>query len=233
MLPSTLSVLALSVLAMAMLPALPATAEMPRTITVAAQGSISAEPDMASIQAGVTTEAATAKDALAQNSATMRKVLDGLRAKGIAAKDIQTSRFGVQPRYEQRKDGRPPRVVGYQVSNQVIVVVRDLKSLGELIDHVISLGANRFDGIEFGISDIEAKTDAARRDAMQNAIRRAKLYAEAAGATLGPVLVINEGGRTGGGPQPYRRERAVAMSAPVAPGELEVEVQVEVTWALK
>jgi len=92
-----------AVLAMAMVATLGSMARaedkrMERTITVSASGEVAAEPDMARIQSGVTTEAATARDALAGNSAAMRKVIDGLKSRGIDPKDIQTSSFRVEPR---------------------------------------------------------------------------------------------------------------------------------------
>lgn len=208
-------------------------AEMPRTISISAKGTVTAVPDMALIRAGVVTEAASAAEALRANSVSMRKVLDGLRGARVAEKDIQTSQLNVQPRYDRPKDGSAPHITGYQVTNQVVVVVRDLGSLGALVDKVVSLGANRFDGIQFEVSGFEKKKDEARREAMSNAIRMAKLYAEAGGTSLGPVLQITEGVRSPSGPVVYGRARAAAMEAPVAPGELELEVEVHVTWSLK
>ncbi|MCB1511222.1 MAG: SIMPL domain-containing protein [Hyphomicrobiaceae bacterium] len=207
--------------------------EPPRTISVSASGKIMATPDMATISAGVVTEAQTAAEALARNSVAMRKVIDGLRSAGIAARDIQTSRLDVQPRMDRPKSGRPSQILGYRVSNAVVVVVRELKALGGLVDRIVALGVNQLDGIQFGISGIELKMDEARRVAMRNAIRRATLYAQAGGASLGQVLTITEGVHRGGGGVYYRARRAAAMAAPVAPGELEVSVTVNVTWALR
>lgn len=206
-------------------------ADKPRTISVSATGSVTAEPDLATIRAGVVSDAVTAAEALSENSTTMRKVLDGLRAAGIAARDIQTSQLDVQPRMDHPKDGRAPRVVGYRVSNIVVVIVRDLKALGGVVDKVVSLGANRLDGIQFDISGVELKLDEARRAAMRNATRRASLYAQAGGASLGQVLTISENVRGGG--VVYGSARTAAMAAPVAPGEMELSVTVNVTWSLK
>lgn len=188
---------------------------------------------MALIRAGVVTEATSASDALQQNSAAMQKVLDGLKKAGVAEKDIQTSRFDVQPRYSQQKSSSARQIAGYQVVNQVTVVVRKLEGLGGLVDKLVSLGANRFDGIQFEVSGFEKKKDEARRDAMKNALRMAKLYAEASGASLGDVLQISEGSGPSGGPVVLGRARGAMAAAPVAPGEMELEVRVHVIWALK
>lgn len=208
-------------------------AEVPRTISITATGTVTAEPDMALIRAGVVSEATSAADALKQNSAVMQTILDGLKKAGVADKDIQTSRFDVQPRYTQPKSSGARRIAGYEVVNQVTVVVRKLEGLGALVDKLVSLGANRFDGIQFEVSGFEEKKDEARRDAMKNAFRMAKLYAEAGSATLGDVLQITEGTGSTGGPVMMGRARGTLATVPVAPGEMELEVQVHVTWALK
>lgn len=226
------ALIALPILCLAAMATAAQAAEKPRTISVSATGSVTAEPDMATVRAGVVSDADTAAEALARNSGTMRKVLDGLRASGIAARDIQTTQLDIQPRMDHPKDGRAPRVIGYRVSNIVVVVVRDIKALGGIIDKVVTLGANRLDGIQFDISGVELKLDEARRVAMRNAMRRASLYAQAGGASLGQVLTISEN-VSGGGPVHYGRARTAAMAAPVAPGEMELAVTVNVTWSLK
>lgn len=207
---------------------------MERTITVSATGTVAAEPDMATIASGVMSEADTAREALTRNSAVMRKVIDGLKAAGIEARDIQTVNFAIEPRYVHTKDGQPPRVTGYRVINDVRITVRDVARLGEVLDGVVTLGANQAGGITFAVSKAETLKDEARRQAMANALRRAKLFAEAAGTTVGPVISIAEDVQ-GPGPRPMPMGR-VAMSAesvPVEAGSKSLEVRVHVTWALQ
>ena len=105
-----------------------------RHVSVSATGSVAADPDMATISTGVVVEADTAKEALARNSTVMAKLIDGLKALGIAPKDIQTTAVNVEPRYVQAKDGRPATINGYRVVNQVRLTVRDVKRLGEILD---------------------------------------------------------------------------------------------------
>jgi uncharacterized protein YggE len=205
-----------------------------RTISISAVGSVVAEPDMARITTGVVSESETAQDAVAKNSASMRKVIDGLKAAGIEAKDIQTSGFSVQPRYQYFKDGRPPAITGYTASNQVRIVVRDLNKVGEILDRALSLGSNQIQGISFEVSKAEALKDEARREAFANALRRAQLYAQAAGAQIGQVFSISEE-VMGGGPRPAMMARAAPApeSVPVERGSQELQVRVDVTWELK
>ena len=203
-----------------------------RFVSVSATGSVVAVPDTAYITAGVLTEGDTAREALSRNNATTAKLIDGLKAAGIAAKDIQTSQLNVSPRYTQAKEGRPATVSGYTVSNQVRVTVRDVKRLGEILDQAITLGANQMHGIAFEVSTAEQLKDDARKLAMQNARRRADLYATAAGAQLGPVLRISEDVTDAG--RPMLQKSRVALSAvPVEAGTQTLEVEVHVTYALK
>lgn len=221
-----------AVVALAIFSAAPARAEdKPRTISVTASGTVAASPDRAHIRAGAVTEAGSARAALDDNAQTIRKVLSGLSNAGIDPKDIQTSRFDVQPIYNRPKSGKQ-QITGYRVINQLEVVVRDVAKLGPLIDRVVTLGANQIDSIRFEVSDLEQRKDDARREAMRNAIRRATLYAQAGGAHLGDVLRISER-VSGTGHDPSFQSRIAATAAPVAPGQLELTVSVDVTWALR
>ena len=203
-----------------------------RFVSVSATGSVVAVPDTAYITAGVLTEGDTARDALNRNNVATAKLIDGLKAASIAAKDIQTSQLSVSPRYTQSKEGRPATVSGYTVSNQVRVTVRDVKRLGEILDQAITLGANQMHGISFEVSTAESLKDDARKAAMQNARRRAELYATAAGVQLGQVLRISEDVRDVGGPM-LQKSRAGLANVPVEAGTQTLEVEVHVTYALK
>lgn len=204
-----------------------------RTITVSATGTAEAEPDRARITSGVSTEADTAREALTKNSETMTKIIDELKAKGIDPKDIQTASFNVEPVTEY-KEGQPPKVRGYRVSNQVIVLVRKLDQLGDVLDNVVSAGANQIQGLAFEVSKEDALKDDARKEAVANALRRAKLLAAAAGADVGNVLQISEE-TSSNGPVMYapRLAKAAASSVPIETGTSTLEARVTITWALK
>jgi uncharacterized protein len=234
-LPSALKVGCLA--ALLMIPSALSHAEdktMERTITVSASGTAEAEPDRARITSGVSTEAETARDALAKNSDTMSAIITGLKAKGIEPKDIQTASFNVEPVMDYSKEGQAPKLRGYRVSNQVVVLVRKLDELGEVLDNVVSAGANQIQGLAFEVSKEDTLKDDARKEAVANAFRRAKLLAAAAGAEVGNVLQISEE-TASSGPVMYapRLAKAAASSVPIETGTSTLEARVTITWALK
>lgn len=204
-----------------------------RTVSVSATGSVSAEPDVAYVTTGVISEAATAREALSANSVLMSKIVTGLKTAGIPAKDIQTTSINVEPRYDSPKD-RPASIKGYRVVNQVRITTRDIKRLGDVLDAAVGLGANEINGISFEVSNAEQLKDDARKAAMANALRRARLYATAAGADVGQVLSISEDVRTVGPAAPRVMGRSsLAAAPPVEGGSLRLDVEVHVTWALR
>ncbi len=215
----------------------PATAEdsrMDRSITVSATGTAAAVPDAARVQTGVVTEGKTAREALSENNAAMEKLVAGLKQSGIEAKDIQTSGFNLNPRYTNPRDGQPPIIDGYQASNSVEVRVGNLDSLGEILDKLVSLGANQMNGITFEVTAAETLRDEARKAAIANARRRAELYAAAAGAKVGKVMAINEGGAPESRPFFKAGRAAAAMEAvPIERGTQSLDANVTVTWELE
>lgn len=208
---------------------------MERTVTVSATGNISAEPDEATIATGVSSEAKTAREALSKNSEAMKKVIAELKGKGIEPKDIQTTQFNIEPVYVYPKEGQPPVLNGYRAHNMVSVKVRNLDKLGEVLDQLVTAGSNQMNGITFDVSKAETLKDDARKEAITNALRRAKLYAQAAGADVGEIVQIAED-VTFTGPQPMQYSKARAMAAesvPVERGSMDLEARVTATWKLK
>ncbi len=205
---------------------------MERTITVSGTVVIAAEPDEASVSTGVLTEGESARDALSKNSAAMRKIIEGLKGAGIEPKDIQTVNFAIMPRFTNPKDGQAPRVVGYNVVNSVRIRVREIARVGEVLDGVVTLGANQAGGIAFEVTKAEVLRDEARKQAIGNALRRAKLLAEAAGAKVGPVITISEDAAMSPSPRPMAA-RMSAEAVPIEAGSKMLEVRVQVTWALE
>ncbi len=211
----------------------PALAETvpPPMITVSGEATVSVAPDLAQIDAGVTSDAKTAREASEANNAAMGKVLLALKGAGIAEKDYQTSRLSLQPQYPPNRSGPSP-IVGYHASNRVTVRLRDVAKLASVIDTLVGAGANDIGGIGFSVSNASKLLDEAREQAVADARRKAEVYAKAAGVTLGAPLSISEEGAPG--PIPYRRMAAgMAVAAPVAPGEETLHVTVSVSWAIK
>lgn len=241
--------LAVPVVLSFLLLAVPARADEPnRVISVTGQGQVSAPPDMATIQTGVVTEAPTAQEALTANNRAMEQVIGVLEDQDIEARDIQTTDFSVSPVYrrngdeqkalqqqvQKRPDDRgPPKIVAYRVRNQVRVRVKELSELGNVLDALVQAGSNEISGISFGVEEPEPLLDTARRRAMENAKRRARTYAEAAGVEVGPVRTISE--QPVDVPRPMRLEMAAARGAagvPVETGEQEFQVTVHVVFDL-
>lgn len=203
-----------------------------RTVTVHATGTAAAEPDMAAVTIGVVADAPTAGEAVARNTAAMQKLIETMKGAGIEAKDMRTQTFQVDPQYAQSRDGKGPTLTGYRVHNAVRLTVRDIARLGTILDTAVTAGANQVTTIEFRVSQEETLRDKARRDAMATAERRARLYAEAAGASLGKALTISEeGGHFA--PRPLAAGRAAMAAVPIEPGTQMLEVTLTVTYELK
>ncbi|WP_316015919.1 SIMPL domain-containing protein [Roseobacter sp. HKCCA0434] len=209
-----------------------------RRITVAGTGDVTAAPDMATITVGVSERAETAVEALQANTRAMQALFDVLDGAGIDGVDRQTSGLSLQPVYDHNntRPGVGPEIVAYEASNMLTIRVTKLPVLGEVLDGITVAGANRINGIVFGISETEALMDEARRAAMRDAVGRATALVEEAGATLGPVVTISETGQSR--PMPMQEMammgRAVAdQSVPIAEGEVGLTVRVSATFAIE
>jgi uncharacterized protein YggE len=217
----------------AVLLATPALAQTtpPAAISVSGDATVSVPPDQALIDGGVTSEAKTAREASDANNTAMGKVLLALKGAGIEEKDVQTSRLSLQPQSAPNKTG-PNAIVSYRASNRVTVRLRDVTKVANVIDTLVSAGANEIGGINFVVSQASKLLDDAREQAVADARRKAEIYAKAAGVTLGAPLSISE---QGGGPSPMPfRKMAIGMaSTPVAQGEETLAVTVSVSWAIK
>ena len=205
-------------------------------LAIAAQGVARGVPDMATINLGVDTEGDTAAAALAANSQAMNSLMRAVRRAGVAERDVQTSNVSVNPQYNYNRDGEPPQLTGYRANNSVSVRVRDVDNLGRVIDAAVGAGGNTVNGVSFSYQDQDAQLDAARRDAMEEARRLAALYASAAGMELGRIVSISEG-TAAPMPRPMMETRMMAANdaaaPPIAAGELETRVTVNVVFELE
>jgi uncharacterized protein len=206
--------------------------DFPPAITVSGEATISVAPDLAQVEAGVTSDGKTAREASEANNVTMGKVLLALKAAGIDAKDIQTSRLSLQPQSAPNRS-TPNAIVGYRASNQVTVRLHDVTKVASTIDLLVGAGANDIGGINFMVSQASKLLDDAREQAVADARRKADIYAKAAGVTLGAPLSISEQGSPG----PMFRGKMMAAApmatTPVAQGEETLSVTVSVSWAIK
>ena len=140
------------------------------TLSINAQATVKREPDIAYINAGVQAEGDTATEAMESQAEAMTSVFDALEKAGVAEKDMQTSNFSLWPRYTyietKLKDGSShgeQKLIGYTASNQLTIKVRDLDSLGTMLDSLVKAGGNTFNGLNFALDDNTEVRDEARR----------------------------------------------------------------------
>jgi len=205
-------------------------------LDISAKGRTTRVPDLATIRAGVVSQAPTAAAALADNAQRMARVMAGLKRAGIAPRDIATSNVGLNPQYRYT-DGQAPAITGYQATNTVSVRFRDVARSGGVLDALVAQGANQIDGPNLSIDKPDAALDEARTDAVKRARARADLYAAAAGMKVVRVVSIAEAGQDAGGPvqPPMFMARAMKADAPtaIAPGEKDVTVTLSVRFLLQ
>jgi uncharacterized protein YggE len=223
-------------------PALADTAAPTPSISLSGKGEVVASPDTAFVTAGVTSEGKTARDALDANTKAMAALIETVKAAGVEAKDIQTSGFSVNPNYvypqpDANGVAAPPHITGYAVQNGVSLKIRKLTDLGTILDQMVTAGGNTINGVSFSVDDPAKLLDEARKTAFLDAADKAKVYADAAGVGLGPVMSISEGSNQTA-PQPMMFKamamaRADSTPVPVEAGQLTYDVDVNVVWALK
>jgi uncharacterized protein YggE len=191
-------------------------------------------PDVATISAGVVTQAADANGAMRANAQQMDKVMAAVRAAGIAERDIQTSGINVNPQYRYAEN-QPPAITGYQASNTVNLKVRDIGKLGRVLDALVASGANQVNGPSFEIDQPDAAYDEARRAALDKAQARAAMYAKTLGLRVRRIVSIGEGG----GYRPPVPMPMMAMAkamdraeTQVAPGENTLGADLDVVFEL-
>jgi uncharacterized protein YggE len=186
-------------------------------IVVTGEGSVSVKPNYAQIRSGVTTRAKTVKEGVDANSKLMVAIVGALKGAGVAEKDIQTSRFSIQPVYAPQEPRTEPKLLGYNVSNQVEVTIRAIDRVGDVLDKVVGAGATDVGNVSFLVSDASKSLDEARDAAIADARRKAEVYAKAAGVQLGRVEWITE--EAGGAPPVPMMARAQAAPVPIVTGE--------------
>lgn len=206
----------------------------PRQISVSGTGRVDLAPDMATVMIGVTHQDKEAGVAMQQTSDAVAAMLERLAGLGIEARDVQTAALTLNPvwRDNPAQQGQP-MPWGFEASNVVNLRLRDIAALGTVLDALVSDGANRLDGVSFGLQDPEVSMDEARRRAVADAQRKATLYAEAAGVTLGQVISLTETGMATPRPQLMEMAAMRADSVPVAAGEVGITASVQMVFALE
>ena len=207
-------------------------------IWVSGEGKVQADPDVATISLGVQAQAATAAEAQAQVSQGMANVMQVLEDQGIADKDIQTQYYNVTQLTRWNDTKQQSEITGYQVTNSVIAKVRDVTRAGSVIDAVVNAAGDliRINGISFDVDDPTPFLNDARALAVQNAKAKAEQLAKEAGVNLGKITYITESNYY---PTPIYRSFAMDAAVPeaaggtsISPGQLDISVNVQLTYAL-
>jgi uncharacterized protein YggE len=219
--------------------AAPAAAEVQVTtagpvVALTVQESVEAEPDIVTVGAGVTTQSRTAVEAMRLNAAEMTKVIDRIKALGIAARDIQTTGINLGAQYDYNQQTQRQVFRGYQASNRVSVKLRQIDRTGEVLDALVAAGATDLSGPDWSIDDDSAARAQARRQALATASAQALEYARAAGYSDIRLLEVNETIAPSRPMPMFVREVAeqAAAATPVQPGMVQASVTVTVSYEM-
>ena len=194
-----------------------------------------AAPDVAQVGTGVATRARSATEAVRLNAVAMQKVVDRLKALGIAGKDIQTSNFNLNAQYSYPSGGGTPVFIGYEASNQVSAKVRQVDKVGDVLDALVAAGATNINGPSFMLDDDTAARQAARTRAFQHGQATARDYAHMAGYTGVRLLEVSEsvqGGPLPPRPMAYSVERDAQAKTPIEVGEVGTTVSLTVKYEM-
>jgi len=223
-----------------------------RSFSVSGVGEVVAVPDVAEFSFSVITQGSTdIASSQETNTEKTNAAIDFVKSKGVDAKDIKTASYNLEPRYQYYnclpnylEDGSarpcpPPEIVGYTVTQTVLVKVRDFSKVGDVLGGVIGAGANSVSQLTFTIDDDEKVLSEAREEAINKAKEKAESIAEAAGFSVGRLLSISESGVY---PRPMYYAKDIvyglgggeAQSAQsIEPGSQEVTVDVTLTYEIR
>jgi len=202
----------------------PREAAYPETVSVTGTGRATLTPDRFTFTVGVQTIAPTVEEAVNQNNAKVAAAVAALKKAGATEKEIRTSNFSIFPQqdYSQQGQGQLPRILGYQVSNNITVTKDDIAAAGKLLQVAVSNGVNQASGLQFVVSDPARGRDQGLKAAFEDAKAKAALLAVAAGRTLGRALTITEGASA-----PYQRPMPMARGMAEMNAQAVSEVPVE------
>ncbi|MDD5700775.1 MAG: SIMPL domain-containing protein [Dehalococcoidales bacterium] len=210
-------------------------------IWVNGEGKVTVTPDIATLNLGVSAQAATVAEAQTQAANAMDQVMNALTSNGVDKKDIKTQYFNIQQVTRWDDKGQQETIIGYRVSNMVTAKIRTLDKIGTIIDNVTAAGGDltRINGINFSVDDPEKYYAQVRELAMQDAKTKAQQIADLAGVTLGRPTYVVENSNV---PPIIYREAGVkydmaagapAPTTPITPGEMDITLNVQVSYAIQ
>jgi len=206
-------------------------------LTVSGEGETRVAPDEATVRLGVLAQAPSARVAQEEVNRVANAVLAAVRKLGVPAEQIQTSELNLNPVYAQSRGNEgEPHISGYQASNVVSILLRKLDQVGPVIDAGLGAGANRLDGVSFGLREDQGARAQALTEAVSAARSKAQALAQALKVRLVRILEVAEGG-VQVSPQPLMKSRVMmqagmAESTPVSAGQVGVNATVTVRWEI-
>ena len=194
------------------------------TVSISGTGRVTVTPDRFTFTVGVQTVAATVEQAVNENNERVASTIAALKRAGATDREIRTSNFAIWPQQDYSQQGKLPRILGYQVSNNITVTRDKVGEAGKLLQVAVNAGVNQSSGLQFEVSDPAKGRDQGLTAAYADARAKAVLLAQAAGRTLGRALIISEGNPQVPVPPPYMPR---AMKAEAAVGGVVGDVPVE------
>lgn len=208
------------------------------TINIEGQGKVTAVPDIAQVQLGVVTDGAVVKDIQAKNTEKMNAIIKAIKDLGVDTKDIQTDNYNLNPRYDWT-DGQQ-KLIGYTVSQNVTVKVRNMDKVGDIVSKGGELGSNQIGGVQFVIDDPMMLQAQARDKAIEDAKQKADVLAKKLGLNIARVVSFSEYSSGSPVPRPYlMMEKAMdssgveAVAPTIEPGTQDIVTNVTVTFEVR
>lgn len=202
-------------------------------VNVSGEGRVTGTPDTMSITLGVSVLRQTVGAATGDAATLANAIIAAVRAQGVAEADLQTANYSIYPEYDW--SGNRQRLTGYRVANELRVKVRDLDKAGAVIDAATAAGGDDVvvRGLSFSLEDNAELLEAARTAAWNDASAKARQLAELAGQRLGAAITITETVNSSTPPIFFERDAfAEAAATPIEPGQTDVVVMVQVTFAI-
>jgi len=207
-----------------------------RTISIQAEGKVTAKPDIAMTTMGMLSSGKTVAEAQEANTKVMNTLITRLKALGIGEDDIQTANYNIGPQYNwTEKGGR--ELLGYEVSQSVAVKIRDLTKANAVLALAGEVGANSVGGLQFTIDDRDVYKEQARDKALEKVAAKASALGQSLGVRFVNVISYDEFDGGAGGPVPYAAKALDSVSGPTPPtveaGSLDVVMNVAVTFEIR
>lgn len=212
------------------------TAATTNTISFSGEGKVVAKPDIAKIQLSIVTQALTSKVAQDDNSKKSKAITGYLKKENIEDRDIKTTSYNIYPQYKYPQFGSQPQIIGYQVNQSLEIKIRNLDNVSNILDGVVTAGANQISGLSFEIDNPDALKAEARAKAIADAKKKASELQSQVGISLGKIVNFSE--NTGGYPVPIMYgakslDSGLGGGPSVPAGENEITVNVTLTYQIK